>query len=54
MMAFFNSKFQNTAKEILSLKKGFIQIQSEGAEAFYKEIEIKAIDAIPAEFSTQF
>lgn len=54
VMALFNSKYQNAAKEILPLQKGFIQIQSEGAEAFYKQMEIKMIDAIPAQFSHQF
>ncbi len=54
VMALFNSKYQNAAKEILPLQKGFIQIQSEGAEAFYKQMEIKTIDAIPAQFSHQF
>lgn len=32
------------------LKKGKIQIQSEGAEVFYRNIRMLAIDGIPAEF----
>jgi hypothetical protein len=31
----------------LPLTKGKIQIQSEGAEVFYKKIKIQAIDRLP-------
>lgn len=54
VMALFNSKYQNAEKEIVALKRGLIQIQSEGAEAFYRKIEIKAITAIPAIYRDQF
>jgi hypothetical protein len=33
----------------LPLTKGKIQIQSEGAEVFYKGIKIQSIDKLPAE-----
>ncbi len=39
--------------ELVPNNKGKIQIQSEGAEAYYKNLQIKAIDAIPAEYVDQ-
>ena len=53
VMALYNSKYLNPDKEIASLTKGKIQIQSEGAEAFYKNIQIKSISEIPAKFKEQ-
>lgn len=38
--------------EELPLTKGKIQLQSEGAEIFYRNIKIEAIDAIPEELLT--
>jgi hypothetical protein len=35
--------------EELALTKGKIQLQSEGAEIFYRQIQIKNIDKIPEE-----
>ena len=35
-------------KKEVPLTKGKLQIQSEGAEVFYREIAIRPIDAIPA------
>ena len=32
------------------LTKGVIQLQSEGAEVFFRNIEIRPIDKIPAEY----
>ncbi|MGI8638030.1 MAG: 3-keto-disaccharide hydrolase, partial [Segetibacter sp.] len=46
MMVLFNSR-QNEKGQLLPLKKGKIQIQSEGAEVFYKQIQIQAIDRLP-------
>lgn len=53
VMALYNSKYQNADKQILSLKRGKIQIQPEGAEIFYKNIKIKSIDAIPEKYKNQ-
>jgi hypothetical protein len=41
----------NTIKPLV---KGKIQLQSEAAEVFYKDIQIKNIDGIPAEYASYF
>jgi hypothetical protein len=48
-----NSRYMvnNEAKPLV---KGKIQIQSEAAEVFYKDIKIKQIDGIPAEYAGYF
>jgi type 1 glutamine amidotransferase len=52
VMALFNSRHKNIDGQIVPLHKGRIQIQSEGAEAYYKNIMIKTIDEIPDKFKT--
>ncbi|GAA4814908.1 ThuA domain-containing protein [Litoribaculum gwangyangense] len=49
--ALFNSRHKNLDDKIVPLVKGRIQIQSEAAEAFYKDIKIKSIDKIPSKYS---
>ena len=49
MMVLFHSQQSDNAK-VSPLKKGKLQIQSEGAEVFYKEIRIKSLDKVPREF----
>ena len=46
MMVLYHSKQINEGQE-LPLTKGKIQIQSEGAEVFYKKIKIQSIDRLP-------
>lgn len=48
MMVLFNSRQLNNGQEI-PLTKGKIQIQSEGAEVFYKGIRLQYITKVPAE-----
>ena len=48
MMILYHSR-QNEKGQVLPLSKGKIQIQSEGAELFYKEIKIQPIHRLPAE-----
>ena len=48
-----NSRYYKNGVEI-PLTKGKIQIQSEGAEVYYKDIRIKAIDSLPPEFASYF
>lgn len=48
VMALFNSRYQNLNNDIVPLQKGRIQIQSEAAECFYKNVEIKSIKKIPS------
>ncbi|WP_084708880.1 ThuA domain-containing protein [Siansivirga zeaxanthinifaciens] len=52
VMALFNSRYKDLNNDILPLQKGRIQIQSEGAEAFYKNIQIKKINKIPNKFKS--
>ncbi|QIA08771.1 3-keto-disaccharide hydrolase [Draconibacterium halophilum] len=40
--------------ETLPLDKGKIQLQSEAAEVFYKDIEIKELDKMPEDFAQYF
>lgn len=39
---------------IKPLVKGKIQLQSEAAEVFYKDVQIKSINSIPAEYASYF
>jgi hypothetical protein len=48
MMVLYHSQ-QSDNGQVLPLKKGKLQIQSEGAEVFYKQMKIKSLDTIPAE-----
>jgi len=48
VMVLFNSRQVDNGQES-PLKKGKIQLQSEGAELFYKGIKIQQISAIPAD-----
>jgi hypothetical protein len=52
-MALENSSYWN-GSESLPLTEGKIQLQSESAEIFYKNIQIKEISEIPSEFSALF
>ncbi len=52
MMVLYHS-LQSDDDEIRPLTKGKLQIQSEGAEIFYKQIKIKKLDEIPSEFLKQ-
>ena len=49
MMVLYHSQQSDNGK-ILPLKKGKLQIQSEGSEVFYKQIKIRSLDAIPSQF----
>lgn len=53
VMILQNSRYKVNG-EVVPLDKGKIQIQSEAAEVFYKDIEIKEIDAIPGEYAHYF
>jgi type 1 glutamine amidotransferase len=50
VMALYNSKYKNTDGKIVPLTKGKIQIQSEAAEVFYKNVQIKTIKKLPRKF----
>jgi hypothetical protein len=48
MMILYHNQQLDNGKE-LPLAKGKIQIQSEGAEVFYRKIQIQSIDKLPAD-----
>lgn len=50
VMALFNSRTENAKGDIVPLTKGRIQIQSEAAEVYYKNIAIKSINKIPRKY----
>ncbi|MEJ0087471.1 MAG: DUF1080 domain-containing protein [Pseudomonadota bacterium] len=53
VMALANSRYRQDGKS-LPLTAGKLQIQSEAAEVFYKDIEIRPISAMPAEYAGYF
>ena len=53
VMALYNSRFKNNEGEIVPLTRGKIQIQSEAAEVYYKNIQIKSIKKLPRKFKRQ-
>ncbi|MCI0748287.1 MAG: DUF1080 domain-containing protein [Verrucomicrobia subdivision 3 bacterium] len=48
VLALVNPRYKEGQREI-ALTRGKIQLQSEGAELFYRRIEVRPIDEIPAE-----
>ena len=40
--------------KVVPLTKGKLQIQSEAAEVFYKDVEIRPITSMPSEFADYF
>jgi hypothetical protein len=52
-MALSNSRYVVNGKE-KPLLKGKLQLQSECAEVYYKDIYIKPIDGIPAGYASYF
>lgn len=48
MVLHHSSQLENG--KLIPLSKGKIQLQSEGAEVFYRTIEIQSVDHIPSEF----
>jgi hypothetical protein len=48
-MALSGSVYKD-GKDLKPLTKGKIQLQSEAAEVFYKEIQIKNIKELPSEY----
>lgn len=53
VMALYNSRHKNAEGNIVPLARGRIQIQSEAAEVFYKNIQIKSIKKLPIKFKRQ-
>jgi len=53
VMALSNSRYMVNG-EAMPLVKGKLQLQCEAAEVFYKDIKIKQIDGIPAEYVGYF
>lgn len=53
VMILRNSRYVQDGKT-LPLIKGKIQIQSEAAEVYYKEIKIRKLESLPAEYTQYF
>ncbi|NOY37485.1 MAG: DUF1080 domain-containing protein [Chlorobi bacterium] len=53
VMVLQDSRYLENGKTI-PLTKGKIQLQSEAAEVFYKDIRIRPIESLPAQFKTYF
>lgn len=53
VMILQNSRFSKDG-ETTPLKKGKIQLQSEASEVFYKDIEIRKLKSLPAEYAKYF
>lgn len=53
VMVLANSRYHKDGKDI-PLTKGKIQLQSEAAEVFYKNIQIKKLDELPEEYAVYF
>jgi Domain of Unknown Function (DUF1080) len=53
VMVLANSRYRDGDKDI-PLTKGRIQIQSEGAEVFYKDIQIEKLNTLPEQYTAYF
>jgi hypothetical protein len=53
VMILKNSRYIKDGEEI-PLTEGKIQLQSEAAEVFYKDIEIRYLESLPAEYTSYF
>jgi hypothetical protein len=53
VMALANARFRR-GDDVLPMTGGKLQIQSEAAEVFYRDLEIRAIPAMPAELARYF
>ena len=52
-MVLKNSRYIENGKSF-PLVKGKIQLQSEGSEVFYKDIQIQKLDVMPAQYSAYY
>ena len=53
VMILQNHRYSEDGKTV-PMQKGKIQIQSEGTEVYYKNIEIKKLESLPAEYAQYF
>lgn len=53
VMILQNSRYKKDGQQI-PMTKGKIQLQSEAAEVFYKDIQIRGLEAMPEEYSQYF
>lgn len=54
VMILRNSRYIDEKGNAVPLTKGKIQIQSEAAEVFYKDIKIRSLAALPAEYQVHY
>ena len=53
VMILKNSRYMQDGNKI-ALEKGKIQLQSEAAEVFYKDIEIRTLESLPVEYAVYY
>lgn len=54
VMALTDSRYKDENGNKIPLTKGKIQLQSEAAEVFYKDIKIREIDSVPSKYAKYF
>jgi len=54
VMILKNSRYLNDANEFIPMTKGKIQLQSEAAEIFFKDIKIRKLDSLEKNLSSYF
>lgn len=54
VMILKNSRYLNDSGDFVELKKGKIQLQSEAAEVFFKDIKIRKIDSLQQKLNSYF
>jgi hypothetical protein len=54
VMVLRNSRYTDADGVVHPLTRGQLQLQSEAAEVFYKDIKIRHLDALPAEYAALF
>ena len=54
VMVLKNSRYVNSAGDVLPLTKGKIQLQSEAAELYYKDIRVRPLDSLSSSYSAYF
>ena len=54
VMILKNSRYLNDKGDFIELKKGKIQLQSEAAEVFFKDIKIREIDSLQQKLNSYF
>ncbi len=54
VMILKDPRYTNEAGEVVPLRKGKIQLQSEAAELFFKDIQIRELDSLAPKHAAYF